>query len=179
MGYDDEESERLLRRVLSERVKTLAFIRSIVRRRDLAEDVFQDLCVLVIQKRQELSGVGHLGGWLRTAARQLAWNAVRKRANRDLLLGDKVHALMEPHWSRLDSVSDSAMSEALEICLQFLRPKARDIIRSHYVEGLGCGDLAQRLGRPVDSLYVTMSRIHKMLAECILRRTGMKRMGNA
>jgi RNA polymerase sigma-70 factor, ECF subfamily len=179
MGYDDEESERLLRRVLSERVKTLAYIRSIVRRRDLAEDVFQDLCVLVIQKRQDLAGVEHLGGWLRTAARQLAWNAARKRGNRDLLLGDRVHALMEPHWSNLDRVSDPAMSEALETCLRFLSPQARDILQSHYVSGLGCGDLARRLGRPVSSLYVTMSRIHKKLAECILRRTGRKRMGNA
>ena len=179
MGYDDEEIERLLRRVLSERVKTLAYIHSIVRRRDLAEDVFQDLCVLVIQKRRDVVGVEHLGGWLRTAARQLAWNAVRKRANRDLLLGDKVHILMESHWSRLDSVSDPAASEALEVCLQFLSPKAREIIQAHYVKEIGCGELAQSLGRPVASLYVTMSRIHKKLAECILRRTGMKGMGNA
>jgi RNA polymerase sigma-70 factor (ECF subfamily) len=176
---DDEESERLLRRVLGERVKTLAFIRSIVRRRDLAEDVFQDLCVLVIQKRKDLADVEHPGGWLRTAARQLAWNAVRKRANRDLLLGDKVHALMEPHWIRLGSVPDSDMSDALETCLRSLNPKAREIIEAHYVTGLGCGDLAQHLGRPVASLYVTLSRIHKKLGECILRKTGLKRIGNA
>ena len=171
--------EPLIRCVLAERVKVLAYIRSIVRRHDLAEDVFQDLCVLVIQKRHEIVDERHLAGWLRTSARQLAMNAARKRANQSLLLGDAVHDLMEPHWRRLDAGPSSAAAEALEVCVEALSPKARQLVNNRYVEGLKFEEIARRLGRPVSSLYVTVSRIHKKLAECVLRRLSLTGGGRA
>jgi RNA polymerase sigma-70 factor (ECF subfamily) len=165
------QQDVLLRKVLDERVPILAVIRSIVRRRDVAEDVFQDLCVLAIQKRPDIVDERHLAGWLRTAARQLALNVARKHANRSLLLGDKVHELMEPHWRRQEArAGGSALGDALEVCLGRLSETARRIIQGRYVDGLDCIELARRLKRPVGSLYVTLSRIHKQLAECVLRR---------
>jgi RNA polymerase sigma-70 factor (ECF subfamily) len=170
--------EPLIRRVLAERVKLLAYIRSIVRRHDLAEDVFQDLCVLVVQKRHEIRDEGHLAGWLRTSARQLAMNAARKRCNQNLLLGDSIHDLMEPHWRRLDASSSSA-AEALEVCVEALPSKSRQLVQIRYVEGLGFEDIARRLSRPVSSLYVSLSRIHKKLAECVQRRLSLAERGHA
>ena len=163
----------LLRKVLGERVRVLAIIRSIVRRRDIAEDVFQDLCVLAIQKRAEIQNESHLAGWLRTAARQLALNVSRKHANRSVLLGDKVHDLMEPHWRRQQArAGGSALGDALDACLGKLSESARRVIHGRYVDGLDCIELARRLNRPVGSLYVSLSRIHKQLAECVLRRVS-------
>jgi RNA polymerase sigma-70 factor, ECF subfamily len=173
MQGDETDGELLLRRVLGERLKILPYLRSIVRRRDMAEDIFQDLCVLALKKRQELMSVPHLSGWLRTAARQLAMNALRKYSQKDLQLGDRVHDLMDRHWEAMDSTTGSSMAEALEGCVQRLAPKAKDIIAARYVEGLACGELAARLGRPVDSLYVTLSRIHKKLAKCIQRSIAL------
>jgi RNA polymerase sigma-70 factor (ECF subfamily) len=174
MPTDEEDREQLLRRVLGERLKIIPYLRSIVRRRDMAEDIFQDLCVLALQKRQELAALPHLGSWPRTAARQLAMNALRKRSNQSVQLGDKVHDLMDRHWDALDSTTGSSMGEALEGCVQRLAPGAKDIINARYVEGLGCSELAQRLGRPVESLYVTLSRIHKKLAKCIQRSIALQ-----
>jgi RNA polymerase sigma-70 factor (ECF subfamily) len=172
MKVPNDGGERLLRQVLSLRVKLLAYIQAIVRRRDLAEDVFQDLCVLVLQKQDELASHATLDGWLRTAARQLAWNAARKKANRSLLLGEQVHELMEAQWSRFDGPADSTLGDALEDCVRALRPEAREMLKAHYVDGATYAELSGRLKRPVESLYVTMSRIHKRLADCILRRVG-------
>ena len=172
---DDGEKERelLLRRVLGERLKLVSYLRSIVRRRDMAEDLFQDLCVLALQKRQELVKISHLESWLRVAARQLAMNAIRKSSNRNLHLGEKVLDLMDRQWEGVDSVSASALPEMLERCVQRLAPSARGIINARYVEGLACGEVAKRLGRSVDGLYVALSRIHKKLAECILRNAAL------
>lgn len=154
-------------------MKLLPYLRSIVRQRDLAEDIFQDLCVLALQKRQELMGIPHLQSWLRVAARQLAMNALRKASNQNLLLGDKVLDLMDRHWKSLDAAPGSALAESLERCVQRLAPSARSIINARYVEGLACGEVAKRLGRPVESLYVALSRIHKKLAQCIQRNLAL------
>ena len=171
MPTSDEEQQLLLRRVLGERVKVVAFIRSIVRRRDLAEDIFQDLCVLVLQKRDELREVKHLSRWLRVAGRQLAMNELRKHANRSLLLGDKINELMEPHWRELDLIGDLGRGDALASCLKRLTGAEMELVNGRYVEELSSPQLASRLGRPVSSLYTSFSRIHKKLAECITRRT--------
>jgi RNA polymerase sigma-70 factor (ECF subfamily) len=173
MDDSEKEGELLLRRVLGERLKLLPYLRSIVRRRDMAEDIFQDLCVLALQKRAELVKISHLESWLRVAARQLAMNAMRKASNQNLQLGDKVLDLMDRHWDALDATSSSAMPEMLEQCVQRLAPSARNIINARYVEGLACGEVAARLGRSVESLYVALSRIHKKLAQCIQRNIAL------
>jgi RNA polymerase sigma factor (sigma-70 family) len=166
----DEEQHLLLRRVLGERVRVMAFIHSIVRRRDLAEDIFQDLCVLVLQKREELGEVRYLSRWLRVAARQLAMNELRRHANRSILLGDKIDELMEPHWRELDRIRDLGRGDALEVCLKSLSGTEMELINGRYLEQLSCPEQASKLGRPVCSLYTSFSRIHKKLAECIVRR---------
>lgn len=165
--------EALLKQVLGERVKLLAYIRSIVRRRDLAEDIFQDLCVLVLQKRSEAAAVAALFPWLRIVARNLAMNAVRKHANRNVSLGDKVHALLDLDWRETDGASGPLLADALDVCLERLGTPARAILRARYTEGESVEQVAQRLGRPPGSLRTTISRIHRTLAECILQRAGI------
>jgi RNA polymerase sigma-70 factor, ECF subfamily len=170
--------EAFLRHVLSERQKLLAYLRSIVRRRDVAEDLFQDVCVLALQKRAEIVDAAHLSAWLRIAARQLAMNAIRKHGHREQLLGDRIHELMESRWNQLDRLDASALGEALEHCLHRLGAPARALLKARYTEGLSSGELAQRLGRPVGSLYTTLSRIHKALAQCVLQRVRMAAAGS-
>ncbi|HYE20776.1 MAG TPA: sigma-70 family RNA polymerase sigma factor [Tepidisphaeraceae bacterium] len=174
-----DQEQPLLRAVLSERVKLVAFLRSIVRRRDMAEDLFQDLCVLVLQKADQIPDMAHLPAWLRTAARQLAMNALRKHGNRNLPLGEKVSELMEPHWRTMDAASGTSMSDALEACLAALSEPSRQLLKKKHADGFTGQELSRQLGRPVGSLYTTLSRIHKKLAECILRRVASARGSHA
>jgi len=165
-----EESERFLQHILGEREKIIAYLQSIVRQRDLAEDLFQDVCLLAVKKQDEIADVVHLAGWLRIAARQLALNAIRKRSHRDVLLGEKVFDLMETHWRGIDNVSGAAMGDALESCLRLISPSERELLTARYSDDLKSGELARRLGRPARSIYTTLSRIHRKLAQCILQR---------
>lgn len=169
----NEAGELFLRHVLGERQKLIAYIRSIVRQRDLAEDIFQDVCVLALQKQNEIVDASHLAGWLRVSARQLAMNAIRKHSRRDVLLGEKVNELMEAHWNQFDKINGSAMGEALDLCLGRISKSERDILNARYREGLKSNEVARRFGRPVGSLYTTLGRIHKKLAQCILQRIAL------
>ena len=57
-------------------------------------------------------------------------NAILKQANRSILLGDKVHDLLETDWQNLDHKSGVDFGGALEFCLGRLGAKARGILRS-------------------------------------------------
>ena len=59
----------IVRFLVSHRSHLVAFIRGIVRDRDLAEDVYQEVCVSVVLKRDEIEDTGHLPNWSRQAAR--------------------------------------------------------------------------------------------------------------
>ena len=161
------DENTLVHVLVAERVKTLGFIQSIVRRPEMVEDIFQDVCTLAVQKRAAIDGEVHLMKWLRTTARFVALNALRKRQERHLSLDDALLNTLEAEWQEIDQEDVQQRAEALRHCLELLSPMARQLVHWRYVEGLDYTRLAAAVKRPVKSLYVTFSRIHVALGDCI------------
>ncbi len=164
--------DQLIRLLIAERSKVLAYIRSIVRREHLAEDVFQDVSMLAIRKQDEIQDELHFLKWIRKASRLEALNALRRTRARELSLDDKVLDDLESQWEHYDDESGTRVSEALDQCLAALPPAAQRIIRERYESGRSVTDLAKLMGRQVDSLYVAISRIYRALSDCLVRRLG-------
>jgi RNA polymerase sigma-70 factor (ECF subfamily) len=59
--------------------------------------------------------------------------------------------------------------QALADCLGKLRPKDRELIQQRYAPGENGLSIAQVMGRPVNSVYQSLSRIRKTLLECVNR----------
>ncbi len=156
----------------AERVKVLAYIQSIVRRFELAEDIYQDVCALAVEKSALIENEAHLSNWLRTTARFQSLNAIRSRQEQQESLGDEVFNLLDPIWEQEDSVHDSDHAEALGLCMAELSAKNQELIRKRYVLGLGYSELATELNRTTQSLYSAFNRLHSALAECISARLG-------
>ena len=167
------EQKMIVRILLAERVKVIAFILSLVRRHDFAEDVFQDVCVLALEKHAEIENEQHLLRWVRVAARLYAMNLLRRERKGPIPLSEDVMQLLEKHWQQQDSTDSSAVLEALRACLQVLTAGARKILQQRYGEGLSMEVIAAELNRPVNSVYVTLSRAHNALAECVFRRIAL------
>jgi RNA polymerase sigma factor (sigma-70 family) len=164
------KEELLVRLLVSERVKVLAFIRSMVRRHELAEDVFQDICVLAIEKRETIRDEAHFLNWLRTAARLRSLNVLRQKGQRHLSLDDDLLESLEVEWEKHDQDDSEIMSATIRHCVEKLGPAARGLIHRRYVEKAKYPDLAKELNRPVVSLYTTFSRIYAVLADCLSKQ---------
>jgi RNA polymerase sigma-70 factor (ECF subfamily) len=161
--------ESVVRMLVSERVKILGFIQSIVRRADIADDVFQDVCVLALEKRENIPDEAHLFNWLRSAARLRALNVLRKRQERQKALDDDILESLEGDWQEHDTDASAPAAEAIRHCIEQLAPAARKLVRMRYTESKNYGELAKLFKRPVASLYVSFSRIHAALADCVSR----------
>lgn len=159
-----------MRLLIAERGKVLAYIRSIVRREHLAEDVFQEISILALRKQADIHDEGHFLRWVRTAARLEAMNAVRRAKRRELTLDDGVLDDLESHWQQHDAAPDARRSAALAECMSQLSPAAQRLVRERYESGRSVIELAKGMGRPVDSLYVAISRIYRTLSDCVSRR---------
>ena len=167
MGLDREQMLRLL---LAQRSMLVGYITSIVREPHLAEDVFQNVAVLVLKKGHEVRAAGAFPAWVREAARREALAELRRQRHTRQLLDDSVLDLLEDHWSAHDNRPLVQATEALRECTKKLGPRARRLVEMRYVQNLRGKDLAEKLGQPANTVYVAMSRVYRALSVCVKGR---------
>jgi RNA polymerase sigma-70 factor (ECF subfamily) len=165
----DPRQERSVALLLSHRAMVLAYIVSIVRDPDLAEDVFQNVAIVVLDKAGAVACDEEFPAWVRRVARLESLTALRKRKRAPELLDQSVLELLEDQWSATESAPAPAR-KALRECVEKLSPYARQLIRMRYVEELSGQDVADRLNRSPNTIYVALSRTYRQLAGCVQRR---------
>ncbi len=161
--------DRLIVLLLQRRPAVLGYLASIVGDLHVAEDLYQEVAVLATQKRAEIEGEDHLVGWLMHTARFMALNAARKEKTRRHVFGTDLLETLESEWAA--DVSDSADSRLamLQRCIERLTPRSRRLVELRYFEGLSGESLAEQVERSMNSVYVSLSRIHRALAKCVER----------
>jgi RNA polymerase sigma-70 factor, ECF subfamily len=165
-----DDQDELLKRLLGCRGMLLGYVTAIVRSAELAEDVFQNVALVVLKKGDR----SHLGdgfpAWARGIARREALAALRKQAHTPQLLNEALLDLLEDRWQANAGAGHGTVSEALHSCLQKLTPRARSLIELRFQENLSGKEMAARLAQPVNTVYVALSRIYRNLASCIRQR---------
>jgi RNA polymerase sigma-70 factor, ECF subfamily len=166
MGLDQDTALRLL---LQERSMLMGYILSIVRDAHQAEDVFQNVSLLVLKKCESVDSDLAFPAWLRKTARFEALNALRKEGRGPEPLDEAVLESLEAHWRAQDSSNRSSVG-ALRSCIQKLAPRARLLVDLRYGENVSGQRLAEKLAQPLNTVYVALSRLHRSLAECVRRQ---------
>jgi RNA polymerase sigma-70 factor (ECF subfamily) len=168
------DQDQLLRLLLAQRAMLVGYITAIVRDAHLAEDVFQNVALVVLKKGHLLEAADLFPAWARKVARLEALAALRKQSNAPQLLDQSVLDVLEDHWRTLDDTPLSLAAEALRECVQTLTPRARRLIELRYVEKVRGKDLAERFARPANTVYVALSRIYRTLSSCVKQRLASK-----
>lgn len=164
------DENTVIRVLLADRAKLLAYIWSIVRDEHVTEDVFQEVSMLAVSKRAKIQDSQALLPWLRRTARYRALHAIRRKGNSPLLLDAGALDALAPHWQEYDDVPSSTLADALRKCVDQLTPYARRIVVLRYIEGQSSSQVADALGRKVRTIYMALSRIHHTLRDCIRQR---------
>jgi RNA polymerase sigma factor (sigma-70 family) len=165
----DPRQERVVGLLLSQRAMLLGYIVSIVRDPDLAEDVFQNAAIVILDKAAVVAKDEEFPVWARRVARLESLAALRRQKRTPALLDPSLLELIEDEWAAGDSEPAQAR-KALRECLQKLSPYAQQLIHMRYVEELSALDVAERLNRSPNTIYVALSRTYRHLAECVERR---------
>jgi RNA polymerase sigma-70 factor (ECF subfamily) len=165
----DPCQERSVGLLLSHRAMLLGYVASIVRDPDLAEDVFQNVALVVLDKAAAVARDEEFPAWARRVARLESLAALRKRRRAPELLDQSVLELLEDEWSAGDAAPVPAR-KALRECVEELSPYARQLIHMRYADGLSALDVAERVNRSPNTVYVALSRTYRHLAGCVERR---------
>jgi RNA polymerase sigma-70 factor, ECF subfamily len=163
----NQQSE-FLRLLLRHERQVYGYIRSLVTNPADAEDVLQETSAVLWTKFGQFRPGSDFVAW----ALQVAWREVqtfRRRQQRERLqfsdaVVESLAAMAQEECGRL-----SDMEAALDHCMSKLRTEARDLLRRRYQREASVGELAQQMGRPVQTVYSMLKRIRRTVFECIQR----------
>lgn len=161
------DRDQIIRTLVTDRAKLLAYGWSIVRHDHAAEDLYQDVLIAAMDTPTDFVDALHLLKWSRVTMRNLARAHQRKDRKRASVLSGEVLDLIESHWEATDAIDAHEMSDALRQCLDTLTPNARRLIELRYAQDMTGTEVAAEVDRQPHTVYVALGRAYKQLGDCI------------
>ena len=169
-----------LRLLLTNRAMLIGYINAITGDPTLTEDVFQEVSLVVLAKHAVVADVEGFRPWVRTIARFQSLKAVNRRSNSPLILVGEAIERLDRAWEDLDvGAAKREPLAALTRCLAGLTPRARQLVTMRYHQNLSGERIAEQLQRPLNTIYVAMSRIHRTLGACIRQELSRREISDA
>ena len=160
-------SEWFTREILTMRGNLFGFILSMVRNFDLAEELYQEVTIRMLERESDFTKGTNFGAWARAFARRTVLEEQRRRGK--LRLSQEAVEAVEEEMQGVEK-GHMARREALQHCMQKLDVKARKLIDLRYKEGMSMKDIGPRMSRSGPAAQVALSRIRVLLSRCIRRR---------
>lgn len=160
--------------VLKHRHELLAYLYSALPDYHAVEDLFQEVCLVVVQKAADFQDGSNFAAWTRTIARHKLREQLRKRSG--VLLDDAFFDGLDRAFDEARAALDpDPRKEALRLCLSELQEGAKQIVSLRYDEGLDPAAIADRMGKSRVAVNSLLQRIREILKECVERRLSTVR----
>ncbi|MEX2578918.1 MAG: sigma-70 family RNA polymerase sigma factor [Verrucomicrobiales bacterium] len=167
MASSDQDLHRpFLRLFTSNEAAIRAFVRRLVPGRADADDIMQEVSVVLWEKFATFRDDGDFRSWAFGVARfeVLAW--LRDKGRDRLVLNEKVVDLLAAESAEVEPLL-SRQREALETCIERVAPDQRGLLMQAYQPGTRIRELAAETGRTESGLYQWLYRMRRTLLDCI------------
>lgn len=148
--------------------KLYGVVLRIVQRRDLADEIVQEVYIKIWQKAADFDAARASPiTWMATIARNRALDEVRKAVPVRLDDAPEAMAVADGQRSASEWVELADDYARLLRCLDGLDPMKREMVRLAYLEGTSREALAARFGHPVATIKTWLHRSLKSLKDCL------------
>jgi RNA polymerase sigma-70 factor (ECF subfamily) len=156
------------------------FIRMLGVRPESVDDIAQETFVVAYKKLTMFERGTNFGAWLRTIARNLVRNELRRQGRRRVLANEVAEFLL----SRADEKATHPSAEveqaeqrerqvaALRDCLRELPERSRRLVQQRYFEQLSLGVIAAYENTNANNVSQILFRLRAALFNCIQERLG-------
>jgi RNA polymerase sigma-70 factor (ECF subfamily) len=142
----------------------------ILKRRDVAEEVLQEVYVRVWERAGEFDPARASPiTWMATIARNRAIDEARRRTPAALEETPEALQVADGAEDALATLARNEDGRRLIACIGGLEPERRDLVLLAYFHGMSREALAERLGRPVGTIKTWLHRSLAQLKECLER----------
>ncbi len=168
---NDDQHRRFLRSFTANEPAVRAYVRRLVPTRADADDVMQDIAVVLWEKFAEFRETESFRAWAFGVARYevLAW---RRDSARDRLVLDEdiVVRLAEESADENEEHRLATQRAALDHCLKKVDAEQRDLLMGAYDSDNRIQDVAATSGRTVAGFYQWLHRMRRQLLDCVRRQ---------
>ena len=157
------------------------YIHLLLPRQQDAEDVMQNTLVVLWKKFDQFDSATSFYHWACQVAYFEAKNYRRRNDRLVTILDDATFEQIAASVSEHDNVLENRR-EAMQRCVDKLPDSDRELIGLRYLPGAAVKEIAERLGRPANSVCKSLGRIRQSLWDCInedLARADRGRLDNA
>jgi RNA polymerase sigma-70 factor (ECF subfamily) len=171
-----EQMKDLSRRFLEQRHQLLAFVYGLVRDRDVAEEILQEVWIRAAEAVERGVVIESAAAWCRGVSKNLVLHHYRRRRSSRVVADSRIVELAEQAFAEHDESDPvwSARRGWLTDCLDGLPRHSKELLHLKYSAGLRVADMAERLQRSQDAVMKALSRVRQALAECVKRRQAVE-----
>ncbi|MEI6234960.1 MAG: sigma-70 family RNA polymerase sigma factor [Planctomycetota bacterium] len=139
-----------------------------------AEDLFQDVAVIMIKKRNEIDSEGNFLAWGRAIAFNLVMDYRKNKLNKKIkLLDNESLGFVAGAFDEWEPQDFSERRVALRECVTKLPPAQRGLIAKRYEQNKSIDDLVTETGRNRGAVETALYRIRRALMKCIETKLRM------
>jgi RNA polymerase sigma-70 factor (ECF subfamily) len=166
-GAAAEKTMRVQQLFVKHQLSLRAFILSLEPNFTDAEDLLQEVFLVITRKANEFQEGTNFFAWACTIARYKLLELMRRRARSQALSEEVVEALcaVEP-----EHAFDDSRVALLQQCLEQLAPKARQMMYLRYYGEHSPAQIARLVSWTPNAVRVALSRARAVLQECLERR---------
>ena len=172
-GEDEDrvfsKGRAFLSRFLKAERRIFAYILTLLPHRADAEDVLQEVSVIMWEKFDEHDPPGDFVAWGCRIAYFRIRDHRRWRRRQRVVFSESMLERVADTLAGSRPLQLDERREALAHCLQKLGRPDRDLLAERLKEGASTRSAAESVGRSVDVVYKAMARIRKALHDCISR----------
>jgi RNA polymerase sigma-70 factor (ECF subfamily) len=169
--HDPELLDRLIEQYQH---RLLRYLIHLSGNRELAEDLFQETWIRVLERGHQYDGKHEFSTWLYAVARNLTLDYLRKKRllSLDGLMEDEAHASLEPADPRpaaWEVVQQHQQAEQITAALLSIPVEYRETVVLRFQEGLSLDEIATVTGAPLGTVK---SRLYRGLDLLLSRLKG-------
>ena len=163
------DAAQIAQLVVKHRHGLLAYLYGVLPDAHVAEDLFQEVCVVAVQKAAEFQDGTNFVAWARTIARHKLREHLRRRSG--VAVDDAFFDGLESAFDAVRAgIDPDARKEALRRCLAEIQDRARQMLAWRYEEGLTAASIADRTGQSRAGVNSLLQRVREILRDCVERR---------
>lgn len=167
---ENQQHELFLRSFTAHEPAVRAYVRRLLPGRADADDVMQDVSVVLWKKFGEFREGADFRPWAFGVARMEVLSWFRDKGRDRLVLAPEVIEMLADE-SVLEETHFDKQREALDMCMEKVEPEQRHLLMQAYQPKSRIHDVARGSGRSVTGFYQWMHRMRRMLLDCIQRET--------
>jgi RNA polymerase sigma-70 factor (ECF subfamily) len=148
------------------------YILTLMPNRADAEEILQEVNVLLWQRFHEFEPGTNFGAWACRVAYYKSLHFLERRKLHPTAFSDSMLESLDAEMIAMDDSLDSEY-QALADCLSKLSQEDRELITFRYADGGAPQRMAEVFDRPIRQIYRALDRIRRALLECVTRKLAI------